>query len=533
MTRPDVVILGGGLAGLTLALQLRARLPDIGISVLERDMHPAPDATHKIGESTVEIGAHYLDTVLGLAPHLRECHLKKFGFRFFFSEGQRSIDTVTELGASNYLQTPGYQIDRGILENHLGELARSRGISFVTGAAVRGVQLSNDAAHTVRYDLEGKEQEITAAWVVDASGRAGLLRRQLGLQTDNGHHANAVWFRIGERIDVDDWSQDAAWHARCVRRERWLSTNHFVGAGYWAWLIPLSSGAHSVGIVADESLHPLREMNSFTRAQSWLALHQPRLAEAVARSSGKLLDFVAMRRISYGCERVFSAQRWALTGEAGLFLDPFYSPGTDFIAISNTYICELVARDRAGEPLALHAGLYEQMYFSFYESTLDLYRHQYPIFGNAEVMPVKVLWDYAYYWGILAQLYFQGRLTDLSALSRLKPDLLAVKKLNARIQPVFRDWSAAHAGANPSRLLDQAALPWFAELNRSLPDALDEGAFLLRIRSNCTLLHELAAQILERIRQDGASVDTAAVVQALAAHDRDPQHEPLLFAPAA
>ncbi len=533
MTRDDVVILGGGLAGLTLALQLRARLPDIGITVLERDTHPAPDATHKIGESTVEIGAHYLDTVLGLASHLRERHLKKFGFRFFFSEGQRSIDTVTELGASDYLRTPGYQIDRGILENHLGALARTRDISFVTGATVRGVQLSNDAAHTVRYDFEGKEQQISAAWVVDASGRAGLLRRQLGLTTDNGHHANAVWFRLGERIDVDDWSQDPAWHARCVRRERWLSTNHFVGAGYWAWLIPLSSGAHSVGIVADEALHPLREMNSFTRAQSWLAVHQPRLAEVVAQASGKLLDFVAMRRFSYGCERVFSAQRWALTGEAGLFLDPFYSPGTDFIAISNTYICELVARDRAGESLALHASLYEQVYFSFYESTLDLYRHQYPIFGNPEVMPVKVIWDYAYYWGILAQFYFQRRLADLSALSRLKSDLMAVKNLNAHIQAVFREWSAVHAGANPSRLLDQAALPWFAELNRSLLDQLDDGAFLARIRSNCTLLHELAAQILERIRLGDASVDTAAVVQALAAHDRDPRHEPLLFSPAA
>jgi flavin-dependent dehydrogenase len=318
-----------------------------------------------------------------------------------------------------------------------------------------------------------------------------------------------------------------------VRRERWLSTNHFVGAGYWAWLIPLSSGAHSVGIVADEALHPLREMNSFTRAQSWLAVHQPRLAEAVAQAGDKLLDFVAMRRFSYGCERVFSAQRWALTGEAGLFLDPFYSPGTDFIAISNTYVCELVARDRAGEPLALHAGLYEQMYFSFYESTLDLYRDQYPIFGNAEVMPVKVIWDYAYYWGILAQFYFQRRLTDLSALSRLKSDLMAVKTLNAQIQRVFRAWSAAHAGANPGRMLDQAALPWFAELNRSLLDELDDGAFLRRIRSNCALLHELAAQVLERLRQGGARVDTAALEQALAAHDRDPRHEPLLFCRAA
>ena len=33
-------------------------------------------------------------------------------------------------------------------------------------------------------------------------------------------------------------------------------------------------------------------------------------------------------------------------GEAGLFLDPFYSPGSDFIAIGNTYICDLIRRDQ-------------------------------------------------------------------------------------------------------------------------------------------------------------------------------------------
>ena len=83
----DVVILGGGLAGLTLALQLRARLPSLAITVLERDTHPVPEAAHKVGESTVEIGANYLDTVLGLGAHLRERQLRKFGFRFFFNDG--------------------------------------------------------------------------------------------------------------------------------------------------------------------------------------------------------------------------------------------------------------------------------------------------------------------------------------------------------------------------------------------------------------------------------------------------------------
>ena len=82
----DVLILGGGLAGLTLALQLRQRFPDISVLVLERRAHPVPEACHKVGESSVEIGAHYFENVLGLKQHLRDKQLKKFGFRFFFSE---------------------------------------------------------------------------------------------------------------------------------------------------------------------------------------------------------------------------------------------------------------------------------------------------------------------------------------------------------------------------------------------------------------------------------------------------------------
>jgi flavin-dependent dehydrogenase len=531
MERADVVILGGGLAGLTLALQLRAEQPALSLTVLERQAHPVPEAAHKVGESTVEIGAHYLDTVIGLDAHLRERQLRKFGFRFFFSDGRSDIDAVTELGASRYLHTPGYQIDRGILENHLGDEARARGVRFLTRAVVRDVRLDAAATHTVCYEHEGAEHALAARWVVDASGRAGLMRKQLGLQTDNGHHANAVWFRLGKRIDIDDWSQDSAWHARCEKRERWLSTNHLVGPGYWVWLIPLSSGSHSIGIVADEKMHPLRTMNSFERAREWLCRHQPRLGEIVERERGTLQDFLTLKRFSYGCKRVFSADRWALTGEAGLFLDPFYSPGTDFIAISNTYICALIALEGAGKPLGTFAPMYEQIFFSFYESTLELYRGQYPLFGDAEVMPVKVIWDYAFYWGILCQLFFGKRLTDLASLSRLRRELVAVQRVNTQLQALFRVWSAARPAGNAARMLDQAALPWFAELNRSLNDPLDDAAFQQRIRDNARLLHGLAAQILERARAEAPAAAIEAMERVLAG--APPALQPLLFQPAA
>src|SRR5437763_1862857 len=95
----DVVVLGGGLAGLCAAIQLKRRMPQLSILVLERRAHPVPEAAHKVGESTVEIGANYFAEVLGLQEHLTRAQLKKFGFRFFFNDARGAIDDVEEAEA--------------------------------------------------------------------------------------------------------------------------------------------------------------------------------------------------------------------------------------------------------------------------------------------------------------------------------------------------------------------------------------------------------------------------------------------------
>lgn len=509
----DVIILGGGLAGLTLAIQLLQATPRLRVLVLERRRHPLPAATHKVGESTVEIGANYLDSVLGLKDHLQQAQLKKFGFRFFFSEGRSDIDQVLELGASSYLPAPAYQLDRGILENHLAVRAQELGARFVDGATVRTFDPgAAGAAHAVSYDLDGQTHQASSRWLIDASGRAGLLKRKLNLAKDNAHDVNAVWFRIGERIDIDDWSQDALWLNRCNPPKRWLSTNHLCGRGYWAWLIPLASGSHSVGIVCDARMHPLEPMNSFDKALDWLRRHEPKLAEEVAKRAHALQDFLFLRNFSYSARQVFSgADRWALTGEAGVFLDPFYSPGTDFIAISNTYIADLIERDLRGEHVGGRSHVYEQIYMSFYDSTLTLYQDQYALFGDPEVLPVKVIWDYTYYWGVLCQIFFQRRLTDLPGISRLSTQLLHTRELNAAMQPLLREWSGSSRRRNPATMFDQSALPWFAELNRSLLDTLDEEGFRRRIIEYTTVLDELALEIVTRASAQCPSLDTSAV----------------------
>ena len=529
----DVIILGGGMAGLTLALQLKQRLPDLDVLVLERRAHPVPPAAHKVGESSVEIAAHYLGRVLGLERHLLATQLKKFGFRFFFSDGSSAFDRVTELGASTFLPTPSYQLDRGILENDLGRMVREHGVRFVDGALVRDFDIgAAGEPHRVRYATAAGEQSVGARWLVDASGRAGLLKRRLGLAEANGHDANAVWFRIDARIDVDDWSDDPAWLGRCNPPKRWLSTNHLVGDGYWVWLIPLASGAHSVGIVADAQRHPLESMNTFDKAMGWLERHQPRLHTDLQGKRERLLDFAFFRRYSYGCRQVFDgARRWALTGEAGVFLDPFYSPGGDFIAISNTYITELVVQDRAGAPTAGHADLYQRLYLSFYRAMLPIYAGQYGLFGDPQVLPVKVLWDYTYYWGVLCQLFFQGRLTDLAAIGRLQVPLARAERLNQAVQGFLRAWSGCSDRRNAARLLDQASLPWFAELNRGLTDTLDDAAFQRRMTASFAQLGTLAAQIVAQAMAEHPGLDGRAVIALVDPRAGDVTAS-MLFAPA-
>ncbi len=503
--RYDVIILGGGLAGLTLALHLKQERPATSVLVIERKAHPVDEAAHKVGESSVEIGAGYFTAFLGLLPHFEQRQLPKLGLRYFFSAGdKRDLTTRTELGGNVFFPTRSFQIDRGRFENYLAGEAVARGVAFANPATVTSVDLAaqGDGDHRVAYEEGGERRAAAARWVVDASGRAGLLKRKLALAKKCGHQANAVWWRYDRHIKIDDWSSDRAWRAQNNDLgQRWLSTVHFMGEGYWVWFIPLGSGSHSVGIVADGKLHPFATMSSYAKAMAWLRQHEPQCAEQLKGREDQVQDFLGLRDFSYSCRQVYSAERWALAGEAGAFLDPFYSPGSDYIGMGNTFIAELVRRDLDGQAIATHAAFFDRLYFTFFENHLTLYEDMMPLFGDAKVMALKIVWDFAYYWAVPASFFFHRRLTDLMAFAGARAALDRSGVLNREIQQLFRAWHRS-SGEIACTFIDIPGIPFMHALNCGLQDSLDGDQFAARLQDNLALLDRLAGEILAFARLD-------------------------------
>ncbi|HEY7416577.1 MAG TPA: tryptophan 7-halogenase, partial [Ktedonobacteraceae bacterium] len=495
----DVAILGGGMAGLTLALQIKKSRPATRIVVIEKQHHPVPEAAHKVGESTVEIASRYLRDVLGLEGHLQTQQLRKFGLRMFFqTDDNQDIARRVELGATVSPPLTTYQLDRGRLENVLGDALPGQGIAFLQGCKVQPVSLQPQSEfHHLRIDDGESEREIQARWVVDATGRSSLLKRQLGLAKKVGHHANAAWFRIGHPIDVNTWSDNSEWLDRITLGDRSLSTNHLMGPGYWVWLIRLASGSTSVGIVTDASMHDFDEMNRFERALDWLHRHEPQCAEEIERHRDVVQDFRVMKDYSYSCEQVFSGERWCLVGEAAVAIDPLYSSGGDLIAIGNGLACDLINRYLEGEDIEEQADGHSQIFLIFSEVWLAAYQNQYPLMGNAKVMVAKVIWDTVIYWAFPGLLYFHDKIRTLSDSPQTVANLYRCWNIHDRVQAFFREWHAidqpvaSDTFADPYSLLD-----FLVDLHTGMAAGLPDDELELQFATNTRLLEQLAGQLV-------------------------------------
>jgi len=210
-----------------------------------------------------------------------------------------------------------------------------------------------------------------------------------------------------------------------------------------------------------------------------------------------------------------------LTGEAGVFLDPFYSPGSDMIAISNGLIGDLIIRDLDGEDIEEQAAIHNQLFLLLTKSFLDLYKGQYPLMGNAQVMVAKIVWDTAAYWGVPALLYFHDAFRRVIDSPEIMIQLAQFAALNERVQAFFREWHAIDQ-SEASDAFIRYNFKFLRRLHKGLAAKLSEAELEAQIAANVCFVEQLTGQMVSTVIDELAEREEEAVQDQLKCWRTDP-----------
>ncbi len=418
----DVAVIGGALSGAATAFQILQRTPQLRVVIIEK----SAEFDRRVGESTVEISSYFLGRVLGLTQHLNEKHFMKQGLRYwFYNDRAPTLAECSEIGSKFNVRLPAYQIDRAVLDEEVLQRAVAAGAELRRPAQVVGkVELNagGEQRFVVRDTVSDKEETLRARWVVDASGVAALLARQNGWwRANTAHPTTAVWSRWR---GVKDWDglevqgRYPKWTQSCYGL-RSMATNHLMGDGWWSWWIPLKGGDVSIGIVFDQRLVDFPKGGSVgERLKTFLGRH-PIGREFLENATWQEGDVHLRKNLPY-YSTTFGGDGFALVGDAAGFIDPFYSPGIDWIAYTTYSTAELVVAERAGrtdpavdkmhrplaERVAKHQRDFNMAYHRWFQS---IYQDKYEYFGDYDLMRLAFLLDLGlYYLGVASQPYKFG-----------------------------------------------------------------------------------------------------------------------------
>mgnify|MGYP001031699481 CR=1 FL=1 len=406
----DVIIIGGALSGAATAIELLKRKGDLRILIIESSERHG----RRVGESTVEVSSYFLGRVLGLSGELNRNHISKQGLRLWFAnEETESLGDCSELGPQFNVLFPGYQIDRARLDEVVLEKAQSRGAFLKRPAKVTDVQLTPGGLQRVCVTESEGRHEYTARWVVDASGvRALIGRKNDWIRTNEAHPIATVWSRWKGAMDWDDEAlhgEFPEWGAR-VFGVRNSSTNHLMGLGWWAWWIPLQDGDVSIGLVYDQRLMELPEGKELGKRLKEVLDSHPAGARLLRDAEYIEGDVHFRRNFAYSSTRLMDAGV-ALVGDAAGFMDPFYSPGLDWVCYtvmaSVPVIVDSLARGvTCGDAVLKHNREFSNSYQRWFEA---IYKDKYYYIGDYELMGIAFKLDLGlYYLGLVRRPYLMG-----------------------------------------------------------------------------------------------------------------------------
>jgi flavin-dependent dehydrogenase len=405
----DVIIIGGALSGAATAILLLREQPDLRVLIVEK----STVFSRRVGEATVEVSTYFLTRVLGLAQYLNEAHLNKQGLRFWFANQRtQTLDQCSEIGGRYLSRVPAYLVDRAAMDEEVLRRAVALGATLWRPASVQTVELTPGGEQAVTVFYQERTAKVRARWIVDASGVAALLARQEGWWRFNAEHpTTAVWSRwrgVKDMESVELARRFPKW-SMPVYGQRGTATNHLLGDGWWAWWIPLKGGDVSIGVVFDQRCVKWPQGGSLAqRLKDFLMLH-PVARELMADAHWQEGDVHWRRNLPY-YSTTYAGDGFSLVGDAAAFLDPFYSPGMDWISYTATATAHLVFAQRRGEKMEPLAARHNRDFSRSYERWFTaVYQDKYFYLGEFDLMRLAFLMDLGlYYLGVASQPFKRG-----------------------------------------------------------------------------------------------------------------------------
>jgi flavin-dependent dehydrogenase len=204
----------------------------------------------------------------------------------------------------------GYQVPRDRFDALLADAARSGGATVIDDAVVRGVERDGDEWR-VAYDHASKPAEIRAPWVLDCSGRSGVVARRGWRQSEPGGRTTAV---------VGVWDSDGPWR---VDDDTHTLVESYDGG--WAWSVPVSETRRYVTVMLDPTVSDVPGRGQLAAA------YRAELARTTMLQA--LVDQATMVEPPWGCDAspycatVAARDGILLVGDAASFVDPLSSFG--------------------------------------------------------------------------------------------------------------------------------------------------------------------------------------------------------------
>lgn len=320
----DVAIIGAGPAGSTAARQLASW----GHSVALIGRRPRRSLAESLPPSCTKLFDR-----LGIRDDIDDAQFIRASGNTVQWAGQPKRVEPFESGVF------GYQVSRDRFDAVLVDSARHSGATVIDDAMIRDVARDGDE-WWIRYDRALSHHTIRAPWILDCTGRSGVIAKRGWRRAEPSTRTTAivaVWERSGP------WPIDDDTHTLVESYD-----------GGWAWSVPVAPGRRYVTVMLDPAASELPARGQLPEGY--------RRELARTRMIGSLVEDATLIDAPWGCDASpYSATATAeegvlLVGDAASFVDPLSSFGVKK-ALASAWLASVTVHTALLDSGMTHAAL--------------------------------------------------------------------------------------------------------------------------------------------------------------------------------